>query len=111
MKKLQTFDSSYFKGKSHSKEDEGTQNYLVFQPINKYFKKISNTEHISESKSKALSDEVIKPPTTTDNGLVSSLNYAGNKIRVKSARSCLKQDTITFSDGKIVKVYFFVWWN
>ena len=73
MKKLQTFDSSYFKGKSHSKEDEGTQNYLVFQPINKYFKKISNTEHISESKSKALSDEVIKPPTTTDNGLVSSL--------------------------------------
>ena len=58
-----------------------------------------------------MSDEVIKLPTTTDNGLVSSLKYAGNKIRVKSARSCLKQDTITFSDGKIVKVYFFLWWN
>ena len=73
MKKLQTFGSSYFKGKSHFEEEDGTQNYLVFQPINKYFKKISNTEHISESKSEALSDEVIKPPTTTDNGLVSSL--------------------------------------
>ena len=30
-KKLKTFDSSYFIGKSHFEED-GTQNYLVFQP-------------------------------------------------------------------------------
>ena len=104
MKKLQTFGPSYFKDKIHFEEEDGTQTYLVFQPINKYFKKISNTEHISESKSKALSDEVIKPPTTTDNGLVSSLNYVGNKIRVKPAISCLKQDKITFNDGKIVKV-------
>ena len=29
-KKLKTFDSSYFRGKSHFEED-GTQNYLVFQ--------------------------------------------------------------------------------
>ena len=32
LKKLKTFDSSYFVGKSHFEED-GTQNYLVFQPI------------------------------------------------------------------------------
>ena len=32
-KKLKTFDSNYFRGKSHFEED-GTQNYLVFQPIN-----------------------------------------------------------------------------
>ena len=32
-KKLETFDSSYFRGKSHFEED-GTQNYVVFQPIN-----------------------------------------------------------------------------
>ena len=30
--KLKTFDSSYFIGRSHFDED-GTQNYLVFQPI------------------------------------------------------------------------------
>ena len=30
--KLQTFDSSYFRGKSHFEED-GTQIYLVFQPM------------------------------------------------------------------------------
>ena len=32
LKKLKTFDSIYFPGKSHF-EDDGTQKYLVFQPI------------------------------------------------------------------------------
>ena len=41
LNKLKTFDSSYFIGKSHFEED-GTQNYLVFQPLNKYFKIIAN---------------------------------------------------------------------
>ena len=36
LKKLKTFDSSYFIGKSDS--DDGTQNYLVFQPMYRYFK-------------------------------------------------------------------------
>ena len=35
LKKLKAFDSSYFRDKSHFKED-GTQNYLVFRPINRY---------------------------------------------------------------------------
>ena len=42
LNKLKTFDSSYFIGKIHFDED-GTQNYLVFQPLNKYFKLITNT--------------------------------------------------------------------
>ena len=37
-------------------EDDGAQNYLVFQPIDRYFKKNVNTYHISEWKSKGLSD-------------------------------------------------------
>ena len=37
LKKLKAFDFSYFIGKSQFKED-GVQNYLVFQPLNKYFK-------------------------------------------------------------------------
>ena len=51
LKKLKTFDSTYFIGKSQFKEN-GTQNYLVFQPINKYFKVITNTDYISSWKSK-----------------------------------------------------------
>ena len=41
LKKLKTFDSSYFRGKSHFEED-GMQNYLVFQPIKRYFKVIAS---------------------------------------------------------------------
>ena len=50
LNKLKTFDSSYFIGKSHFEED-GTQNYLVFQPINKYIKVIANTDYVSSWKS------------------------------------------------------------
>ena len=89
MSKLKTFDSCYFIGKSHFEED-GTQNYLVFQPINKYFKVITNTD-ISSRKSEGLSSESIKPPTTSDNSLTPALNYYGTKIRVKLTGSCLKQ--------------------
>ena len=35
LKKLKTFYSSYFRGKSHFEED-GTQNYIVFQSINMF---------------------------------------------------------------------------
>ena len=38
LKKLKKFDLSYFKGKGHFQED-GTQNYLVFQPIYTYFQR------------------------------------------------------------------------
>ena len=40
LKKLKTFDLSYFIDKTHF-EGDGTQNYLVFQPLNKYFKIIA----------------------------------------------------------------------
>ena len=50
LKKLRAFDLSYFIGKSHFEED-GTQNYLVFQPLNKYFKIIANTDYVSSWKS------------------------------------------------------------
>ena len=44
--KLKTFDSIYFIGKSHFEEHD-VQNYLVFQPLNKYFKVITNTGYVS----------------------------------------------------------------
>ena len=46
LKKLKIFDLSYFIGKSHFEEDD-KQNYLVFQPLNKCFKIITNTTYIS----------------------------------------------------------------
>ena len=43
LKKLKTFDSIYFRGKSHFEED-GTQNYLVFQPIRRNFKRVAGVD-------------------------------------------------------------------
>ena len=84
LNKLKTFDSSYFIGKSHFEED-GTQNYLVFQPIITYFKinTITNTDYVLSWKSKGLSAKSIKPPTTSDNSLTPELNYYGTKARLK----------------------------
>ena len=65
LKKLTAFDSSYFIGRNHFEEDH-TQNHLVFQPLNKYLKKITNTKYISSWQSKGLSDETINTPTTSD---------------------------------------------
>ena len=70
--------------------------------MNKYFKRISNLNQISEWKSKGLSDEVIKTPSTSDNSLASGLSYFGIKTRVKFDGNCLKQYKITFNHGKIV---------
>ena len=78
------------------------QNYLVFQTINKYFKKIGDTESISEWKSKGLSDEVIKPP---DNSLAPTVKYTDKRMHVKFNESCLNQDKITFNHGKTVNIY------
>ena len=90
MTKLKIFDSSYFIGKSHFEED-GTQNYLVFQPLSKHFQVIFNTDYISSWKSKGLSAENIKLPTTSGNSLTTALSYNGTKTRVKFTGSCLKQ--------------------
>ena len=81
MKKLKAFDSSYFIGKSHFKEG-GTQNYLVFQPINRYFKVIANIDYVSSWKSKGLSAEKIIPLATSDNSLPPALSYYGTEARV-----------------------------
>ena len=82
IKKLQTFDSSYFRGKNYFDED-GTQNYLVFLPISRYFRLIGNTKYISSWKSKGLSDETITPYATSDNSLTPWIDHYGTKIRLK----------------------------
>ena len=107
LNKLKTFDSSYFIGKSHFDED-GTHNYLAFQPINKHVKVITSTDYASSLKSKGLSSESIKPPATSDNILTPALNYYVTKTRVKFIGSCLKQPKISYTHGKVVNIYMFM---
>ena len=104
LKKLKTFDSSYFIGKSPFEEDR-VQTYLAFQPIIRYFKIIANTKYIFSWQSKGLSDETIKPPATSDNSLNPQGSYFGTKARLEFRGSCLKQDKSTFNNGKIANIY------
>ena len=81
------------------------QNYLVFQPLNKQFKVISNTDYLSSWKSKGLSAETIKPSATSDNSLTPSVSYYGTNTRVRFTGSCLKQPKISYTHGKVVNIY------
>ena len=106
LNKLKTFDSSYFIAKSHLEED-GTQNYLAFQLINKYFKVIANADYVSSCKSKGLSTETIKPHphATSDNNVTPEVSYYGTKTRVKFTGSCLTQPRILYNQGKVINIY------
>ena len=96
---------SYFRGKSNFEED-GVQNYLVFQPIRRYFIMIANTNYISSWKSKGLSDETIKPYASSDISLTSLIDYYGSKVRVKFNKGCLKQsNNLTYDYGSRVNIY------
>ena len=64
MNKLKTFDLNYFIGKNYF-ENDGMQNYLVFQPVDKYLKFNTKTGLLSEWESKGLSDKIIKLPDKT----------------------------------------------
>ena len=60
LKKLKTFDSIYFRGKTSF--EDGMQNDLVLQPIKRYFKVIAGVgkgSYVYYWKSKGLSDERI----------------------------------------------------
>ena len=107
LKMLKTFDLSYFRGKSHFEED-GTQNYLVFQPIYKHFKVIAGVgsrSYIYYWKSKGLSDERINSIKTPSHSIIPNLDHYGTKTRVELDGSCLKQDKVTFNHEKVVNIY------
>ena len=87
---------------------DGFQAYLIFQPINKYFKLIAGNNskmYITSWKSKGLSDESIKPLPTSNNSLTPLIDYYGYKIRVKFNGSTLTQPKVSYTHKKVVNVF------
>ena len=108
VKKLQAYDSSYYRGKKYFDEGDGEQNYLVFLPMRKYFKLnsvVNVIDRLLSWQSKGISNESIKPLTTSDNSLNPKLSYYGAKSRVQFTESCLKQPNFTFTHKKVVNIY------
>ena len=103
-KRLRSPDLGYFKGNNHFEED-GTQNYLIFQPLNKYLTLIGSTKYISSWKSKGLSNKIIKPIATSDNIVTPLIDYYTNTIRVKFNGSILRQPKISYTHQNIVNIY------
>ena len=90
------------RGKSHFEED-GAQNYLLFQPMYRYFKRIAGVGSGNFTyfwKSKGLSDERINSITASNYSITQELSYYGTKTRAKLNGSCLKQDKATYSHGQ-----------
>ena len=101
MNELKTFDLSYFIGKSHFDED-GTQNYLVFQPLFRYAK-LNKSGAISSWKSRGLSGETIEAPSTSNIGAMVDL-YGDGKFRLKFIGCYLKQPKVSYTHKKIVNI-------
>ena len=93
LKILEKFDAAYFRGKIYF-DGDGTQNYLVFQPVYKYFRVESN--NISSWESKGLSNEKVSIATFNNNNNIfaTSLIYLNARLKVKFNGNFLKQDTI-----------------
>ena len=101
---------SYYRGKQHFDEESGKQNYLVFLPMGKYFKLnsvVGVIDRVLSWQSKGISNERIKPPTTSNNSLNPRLSYNDTKIKVQFTGSCLKQPKCTFTHKKVVNIYIF----
>ena len=71
----------------------------------KYFKTINTVDNISEWKSKGLSNDSVKTPSTSNNSLNPILDNVNTKIRVKFSGSCLKQDKVTYNPRIIINIY------
>ena len=88
--------------------EDGTQNYLVLQPMCRYFKRIAgvgNGNYVYYWQSKGLSDERINSIKTPNYSITPNLDYYGTQTSVKFNGSCLKQDKVTFNNEKAVNIY------
>ena len=74
----------------------------------RYFRRIIGVgcgNYIYFWKSTGLSAEALNSNTASSYKITPELSYYGTKTRVEFNGSCLKQDKVTYSHGKIVNIY------
>ena len=107
LNKLKTFDSSYFHGKNYFDED-GNQNYYIFQPISKYLKVIyvNDINYVLSWKSRGLNEAKIESIKTNNYSLNPRMDhYDMSKIRIQFDGSFLNRFPPTILQGNIVNIY------
>ena len=66
---------------------------------------VGNDSYVCYQQSKGLSDEKINSIKTHNHSITSNLDFYGTKIRLVFNGSCLKRDSLTFNNGKIISIY------
>ena len=105
LKKLNTFGAAYYREKKLFEED-GTQNYLVFQEVYKHFENVDASKtiikfHANSRISKGLSNEKNNSVTGFKRPFI---EYAISRIKLKFDESILRQKLST-SLGLIANYY------
>ena len=88
LKRANLVTKKYFDNKVSSLDNKMIANKTKNDPIENELKKLKTLGNLK--KSKGLSAETVKPPTTSDNCLTPVARYYDTKTRVKSIGSCLK---------------------
>ena len=86
------------------------QNYIVFQPVYKCFKRVidstNNTTYAQYWQSKGLSDEKLNAPkVSTTNDQASIIEYKNGRIDLQFRADMLKQNKVAYNHRKIVNIY------
>ena len=98
---------SYFRGENHFDED-GNQNYHIFQPISKYLKvvNVNNSNYILSWKSRGLNNIKIESINTNNYSLNPQIDhYDMSKITIQFEGSFLNGFPSTILHGNIVNIY------
>ena len=72
------FYSGFFKGNCYFVDDE-SQNFLMVQPVLKYFAILASDDKVLAWASKGFSEEIIRSPATSDNIPAPKLTFIYNK--------------------------------
>ena len=103
LKKLKTLGLSYFWGKNYFEGNDGVQNVLVFQTVQKHFN-LSNVEQISKWKSKGLSNQYLNLVGTLSD-IVLSKPIKPMHVIFKRKDALIQDDNDIIAGGPIVNIY------
>ena len=103
LKKLKTLDLSYYWGKNYFEGNDGAQNALVFQTMQKHFN-LSNVNRISKWKSKDLSNQHLDAEGTLGD-VVLSKPIKPMHVIFKGKGTLVQNDNDIIAGGPIVNIY------
>ena len=103
LKKLKTFDLSYFKDKNYFEGNDGAQNALAFQAMQKHFN-LSNVNQINKWKSKRFSNQYLNAVGTLGD-VVLSKPIKPMHVLFNGKGTLVQNDNDIIAGGSIVNIY------